>query len=216
MKIGHMLKIFLPALFLLGLIFFVRIIQYEPLYPEVVTSPTTEDSVKKAPTIPIYPEDIIIGLKNASKTLIVFGDFGCENCKMEYELLHQIIKENPTKLKVIWKGLPVTTFPYSTELANTYAFCAAKQEKFEIFAELAFANSTSLNEQTLDALIKETDIDLSDIKTCIHSQQTTASVQKTKDIAEALGIQSVPTVFFNNVQVNTPTSIEEWKGVLAL
>lgn len=213
MKLRHILFIFLPAIFLVALTLFIRLVQYNPIDPPIPE--TAAEEIKKS-TIPIFPEDPILGLKTAPQTLILFGDFGCENCKVEYELLHTILEQYPNKVKVIWKGLPVITLPFNTELAQKYGFCAHKQNKFESFASFAFENSSSLSEATLKSISTQVELNESQLKTCLIDPGTSEYIQKTKDLAQVLNIQTVPTVFLNNVQISSPQSVEEWKAALSL
>lgn len=211
MKIKHLLLIFLPAIALLIIIFFVRVVQYEPLNPKISASEN-----KDASAIPIFPEDPILGNKKAPTAVIVFADFGCEECKNEYAILRDLLITYPEKVKVIWKGLPVTKFPYDSELANLYGFCANKQNKFAEMADVLFVNQLSLTEDTLKNLSEEVGLNTKTLASCVQSQESKTALQKTKDLAEILKIQAVPAVFLNNNQIPAPKSIEEWKTALSL
>ena len=214
MMTRHFFYIFVPAILFLSLIFFVRIIQYQPL--DQTTETPTEIAVQKTFSIPIFPEDPIVGLKNASKTIIVFGDFSCENCAHEYDLLKQIMQEYPNKVKIVWKGLPIKTVPFNSETAQKHGFCANKQHIFEAWIDAAFAHGESLDDATLTTLGSDTGLDTKQLATCLESKETADYIQKTKDLAQVLNIQSVPTLFFNNAQIASPQTIEEWKTLLSL
>ncbi len=217
MSIKHLLFIFLPALLLLSIFFFIRVIQYHPLNPTPVsnTLPDIDKSNAKG-VIPLFPEDPILGPKNASKTLIVFGDFGCESCKEEFTLLQELMLQNPGKLKIIWKGLSVEKVPIDTTLAVQYGFCASKQNKFSEWSEIAFANSTALSEENLPALAEQIGLNAKTLTSCLSAPDTTSYMKKIEQLAEALSIQTVPTIFFNNTQINPPTSVDGWKALLSL
>lgn len=214
MKIRQLLMIFIPALVLLVLFLFIRVVQYEPLNPTLEQN-TDQENIDTS-VIPLFPEDPIIGDKKASASIVVFADFGCDQCKNEYALFQQILAEYPSKVKMIWKGLPVTKFPYDSTLSHSYAFCAHKQGKFPAFANIVFENNFSLNEENLNDIALAADLDVSRLQTCAQSQEPAQHMEKNKQIARLLNIQSVPTMFLNNKQIPNPQTVDEWKALLSL
>jgi protein-disulfide isomerase len=209
-----LLFLFIPAIIIACFTLFIRVIQYQPLYPKIENYDklNTHESL----TIPIYLEDPIIGDKKAGKTIIAFEDFACEGCKIQSIILDQLLQKNPGKLKIIWKGLPVNQFPYPSELAHKYAFCANEQEKFIEFQKLAFTNGDNLSAEILDIIISQLDIKESKFKTCLESNDPQKHITQTEQLGMVLNIQSVPTFFMNNKQIETPTNIEGWETLLKL
>lgn len=214
MKTSHSFLIFIPAILFVAFILFIRIVQYEPLVPD--NQKTLEEQQKERSVIPIFNEDPLLGDKKAAHTVILFSDFGCEACKNEFGLLKQIIRESPQKVKVIWKGLPVKKFPFDSEMAEKYGFCASKQGKFEQWADSAFENNDALSTQNLIDLSKEIGLDQNNLQACLDAKTTADYMQKTKDLASVLKVQAVPAVFLDNNQITAPKILEDWKAALSL
>lgn len=213
LKTKHILYIFLPALVVVGIALFVRIIQYQPLFPKI------DPEQAKNPTaliIPIFPDDIIIGQKKAPITLVAFEDLGCESCKAEDDMLALLLAKYPEKLKIVWKGLPVAVFPYPTETAQKYAYCANKQKKFNEFKDYAYANLDNLSDATLDGIVDKVEINKTKLKECVAEDTTNQYLTRIKELANSLNIQSVPTFFLNNKQIPSPQSEEGWILLLGL
>lgn len=208
----QMLLIFLPAFVVVGLGLFLQTRRYEPLLPK---SGAGSESTKLY-SIPILPEDPIIGSPLAPLTIINFADFGCDHCKDEMALLDTVLKQYPNKLKIIWKGLPATRFPYPSDLSHDYAYCANAQGKFTAFANAVFAHNESLTADRLDALAAASQLDKGKLARCLSSNAPAAYRDKTAALASALKIQAVPAVFIQNKQVDTPTTLEGWKVLLGL
>lgn len=206
--------IFLPAIIIASFTLFIRVIQYQPLYPKVENY--QDSNTVGNFTIPIYSEDPIIGSKKSSKTIMAFEDFACEGCKIQFTLLEQLLSKHPNKIKIIWKGLPVSKFPHSSETAHKYAFCANEQNKFDEFQKLAFTNSNNLSTQILDIIVDQIDIKKSNFKNCLESEAPNNHIEKTEQLGILLNIQSVPTIFIDNKQTETPTSLEGWEALLKL
>ncbi len=214
MKLKQLLLIFIPAFCLMALILFIRIVQYEPLYSTPKNQ--SENTSEEKSSIPIFPEDPILGDKKAASNVLIFADFGCEHCKSDYDIIKELITQYPKKVKVIWKGLPVTKFPYNSEPAHRVAFCAQKQGKFEPLADVFFENQTSLSPENIQTFATQVGLNQTELATCVEAADTTSYIQKNKDLARLLNIQAVPAVFLNNNQIPTPQSLEEWKTVLSL
>lgn len=206
--------VFIPALLLGSLALFIQIIRYQPLYPDPITPPTTEDD--RPFIIKLNPDDPVLGNKRAPHTIVAFEDFSCGNCLTQHRLFTSLQAQYPDKVKIIWKGLPVQEFPYSSLDSIRYGYCAAEQNKFNEFASYAFENYTNLVIETLDIISEEVALDETDLAECLSSTRPNQWVQDTKQIAQTLNVRSVPTFFINNIQIKTPGSIEEWKQLFNL
>ncbi len=206
-----LILIFLPLIILASFALFIRIVQYEPLFP---TNPKNDENT--ALQVPIYPEDPITGDKKAPVTLIAFEDFACENCKLESELLGTIQKDYPNAIKIVWKILPITRFPVDSTLSAQYSYCANQQGKFEIFKSYAFENATNLTESVLETIATQIKLDTKKLDTCLKSAAGAPYLEATKTLAQSLHIQTLPTMFINNKQIETPKNIDGWKTLLGL
>lgn len=208
----QMIMIFLPAILVVSFGLFLQTRRYEPLLPKA-----NADSVStKLYNIPILPEDPIIGNPLAPLTIINFADFGCDHCKDEMALLDRILKQYPNKLKIIWKGLPVTRFPYPSDLSHDYAYCANAQGKFAAFANAVFAHNESLTADSLNSLADASQLDKGKLTSCLSSSAPATYRDKTATLASTLKITGVPAVFIQDKQVDTPTTLEGWKVLLGL
>lgn len=216
LKTRHILLLFIPAILIVGIVFWFLVLQYEPLYPD--PEDAAEANRGASFTIPLLPQDPILGNPRAPKTIIVFEDLGCEACRSQSDMLRQLAVEYPGEFKVIWKLLSVTQFPYSTRPAHAYAYCANQQspEAFEAFTQMAFVNQTDLSSGTLTAIINQIDLDTDALTACAESEETKTYLDTTEQIARALNIQSVPAIFINNKQVQAPSVIQGWKTLLEL
>ncbi len=207
------LIIFIPALLIASVGLFIRVIQYEPLFPDIDEdeSENTEEFI-----IPIYPDDPIIGNKKSPITIVAFEDFSCPACKEQSSIFDELNTEFPNKIKIIWKGLPVSTFPYPSESAHLYAYCAHKQKKFEEFKQFAFTNGENLSDTILKSIADTMELNNNKLESCIINPESLAYIEKTKQIAQILNVRAVPTFFINNQQVDHPTTREGWKMYLNL
>jgi protein-disulfide isomerase len=211
LKTRHLIFLLIPAFLILALAIFVRVIQYQPLTP-----PTEEQKKENNLTaVPIMPEDPILGNKKAPNTIIAFEDFGCDACKYQTNLLNQLLEKYPNKVKIIWKGLSVVSFPYPTTLAHQYAHCANKQGKFAEFKNQTFGTSDNLSAENLNLIVEALKLDTTKLTQCLSLTETKNYLSETENIARFFNIQSVPTFFINNQQITNPTSLEGWEAIIS-
>lgn len=208
----QLLFIFLPAIAVVGFAFFVRVIQYEPLYPKE-TANTNEPATFQ---VPIHPSDPILGDKKASVTVIAFEDFSCESCKAEQAILDELLRLYPKKLKVILKGVPASHFPFDTRMAHEYAYCANQQGKFNEFMHMAFVNSENLSPETVQTIATQIPLNDKKLTACLESGEAQQYVAYNEQIATALNVQAVPAMFIDNSQVNPPGTVEGWQELLGI
>ncbi|MBU0660681.1 DsbA family protein [Patescibacteria group bacterium] len=207
------LKIFIPAVLIVLLALTIRIFQYEPQFPKI-----TEKEAQTGLNIPIFPQDPLLGNKKAPQTIIVFEDMACTHCAEQFEIFQTLLEQYPNQVKIIWKGLPIAKFPYDTNEAHAYAYCAKEQKQFIPFVQYAFVNGDNLSTQTLDLIVQQVEsLDAKKLSTCLTKEQTNIDtyIAGNVDIARQLDIKSVPATFINHKQV-VATSLDEWKAILNL
>jgi protein-disulfide isomerase len=216
LKTHKVLLILLPAILIATLALFVRFIQYRPLIPKELRDRAQNQTQQTGINIPLYSDDPIVGNKKAPTTLIIFSDFGCEHCRALSVTLDELLAKYPDKIKIIWKGLSVTKFPYSTETALRYAFCANRHEKFAEFAKFAYANYNQLTSQTLKSIVTNVGLNEKKLNDCLSLAEIEDYNKRNELLGMALNIQIVPTIFFNNKQINPPADLAGWEAVLGL
>lgn len=210
MSTKKLLFIFIPALLLVGLALFITILRYEPLFPK------PKDKTAEVFTIPVSAEDTMIGLKRAPKTIVAFEDFSCPSCRQNSAILDDLIAQHPTTVKVVWKSLPVTTFPYPSEPVAKYGWCAQKQGKFVEFRDQAFANADNLSDKTLASIATAITLNEKDLTNCLANPKTQQYLDSVKTLATLLNIQSVPTFFVDSKQVQAPQTVAGWEELLKI
>lgn len=166
--------------------------------------------------IALSPTDPIIGQRNAPKQIIAFADLGCESCKEQNTFINDFLDVHGETVKIIWKGLSVTRFPYPSDEATYYAFCAHKQGKFELFKEYAYANNENLSPIILEAIAQEIGLDIPGLETCLATDEPEQKLAETQSLALSLGIESVPALFYNNKPMNVPNTLDAWEQFLEI
>lgn len=196
-----------------GLGVFVQWLRYEPLYP----GKTSSQESAALNIIPLFPDDPLLGFSRAPVTVVAFMDLGCPSCREDTRVFMKLIEKRPQKLRLVWKGLPTTRVPYSSDVALIHAWCAAKFGKFAEFLSAAIEQGDAILE---DAVLRETrssvGLQTAAFEQCLSGREATSAAERTAEIAKTAGIQRVPTIFINNKQIQPPSSVEEWETLLGL
>ncbi|PIR03845.1 MAG: hypothetical protein COV59_04220 [Candidatus Magasanikbacteria bacterium CG11_big_fil_rev_8_21_14_0_20_39_34] len=212
-KPRHLVVIFIPAIILIIWILYGFLSKN---YQDAVKLKEIYDRDNSLDLIPILPGDPLIGNPRAATNIIVFEDFGCDGCAAQTALLDQLLEKYPDKFNIIWKGLPVTHFPDSSEEVHSYAYCANKQGRFSAFKDIAFANNKNLSTENLKIISDTIHLDPKELDDCLHSEFPKEKIKQVQDLAYTLNIASVPTIFIDNKEVLPQDSLEGWEAYFEL
>ena len=212
MKIKNLIFLLIPAIAVAGFALFLSISQYEPTYAEPASNQNKTENVTFAA---IFPEDPIMGNLKAPKTIVAFEDFGCGRCRDQMKTFNELLEKYPNQVKIIWKSLDVTRFPYSSELAHSYAYCANTQKKFTEFKN-NLLTLENIDEDNLKTGATLTELDKSLLDNCLKSEEVKIYKEKNRQLATTLGVNTVPTIFIDNKAIQEPLTLEGWEALLSL
>jgi protein-disulfide isomerase len=126
-------------------------------------------------------------------------------------LLEQVLKQNPTNVKVVFKNLPLKNHNLAGPAAAA-ALAAQEQGKFWQYHDLLFAEA-KLDPDSFVKIAKKLRLDLDQFNKDRESPMLQEKL--TKDVAEAntLGITGTPAVFVNGRKLNE-RSVEELQRMI--
>ena len=144
-----------------------------------------------------------LGKKDAPVTLVVFSDFQCPFCSKVQPLLEEALKNNPDKLKVVFKHLPLQMHKQARPAALA-AIAADEQGKFWQMHDKLFASSKNLSKENIEKAAEEIGLDMEKFKKDVASAETEAKLKKDMTDAGKAGVGGTPTLFINGRQVKGP------------
>jgi protein-disulfide isomerase len=143
------------------------------------------------------------GPERAPVTLVLFSDLECPYCANFSRMLEQYERENPGKLRVIYRNSPLPMHPWAKEAARS-GICVAQQssEAFWRFQSFLFARQKETSADNLGVMIDRflqtmPDAQRAKYTECMATPYPDARLQQ--DLAEvnAFHIHSTPTMFIN-------------------
>jgi len=152
------------------------------------------------------------GSPSAKITLIEFADYECPHCKRFQPVLHQILDEFRSDVKLYFKHYPLPQHT-NARLAAEAAVAAQKQGKFWQFQDRLWEKSDELTPAEIEKAAKETGLDVTKFRQDMASEPTKARVQKDRSDGAAAGIQATPTLYINGREYTDgrdTDSLREW------
>lgn len=125
---------------------------------------------------------------------VEFGDYQCRYCVEQHRLLQRLLAEHPdAELWHVHSPLPIHRH---AEPAARAAICAEEQEKFREMHNRLYDTSPEWGEVVDWAVhAKAAGVpDLEAFRSCLNSEQTSARLDRAKDLARELGITATPSL----------------------
>lgn len=154
----------------------------------------------------ISPRDVVLGDPKAPVTFIEYGDYQCPFCARFFKDTEPLIRENyikTGKVKMVFRNFQFLG-PESVSAAEA-AECAKDQGKFWTYHDALYAaelkdgqeNNGNLRKELFIDLAKNAGLDVNIFASCYDGGKYAGQVQKDTADAQALGVNSTPTVFVN-------------------
>jgi protein-disulfide isomerase len=152
------------------------------------------------------------GSPGAKITLVEFADYECPHCKRFQPVLHQILDEFRSDVKLYFKHYPLPQHN-NARLAAEAAVAAQKQGKFWQFQDKIWEKSDELTPAEIEKAAKDVGLDVAKFRQDMASEPVKARVQKDRSDGAAAGIQATPTLYINGREYTDgrdSDSLREW------
>ena len=137
------------------------------------------------------------GPANAPVTIVEFADFECPFCGGFYPTLKLVEKNYADKVRLVYRQFPITTIHPNAQKAAEASLCANDQQKFWEFYDSLFSDQSHLDIASLKQRAQALGLNTATFNTCLDSGSQAATIQKDRDEAQKIGVNSTPTVFIN-------------------
>jgi predicted DsbA family dithiol-disulfide isomerase len=137
------------------------------------------------------------GPANAPVTIVEFADFECPFCGAFYPTLKQVEKNYTDKVRLVYRQFPLTNTHPNAQKAAESSLCANEQRRFWDFYDALFSDQSRLDVPSLKQRAQALGLNVAAFNTCLDSGSQAAAIQKDRDDARRMGVNSTPTVFIN-------------------
>jgi protein-disulfide isomerase len=151
------------------------------------------------------------GSDDARIKLVEFFDYACPHCQQFNPQMHQIVADKGGQIGVYFLMFPIESRHPDSRSAAQAVLAASQQGKFKEMHDKLFEASPRHNRDQVTGYAKELGLDLAKFA----KDYDAAHAQVTRDLAqgESAGVDSTPTLFFNDRKYEGPMHpkyIEMW------
>jgi len=165
----------------------------------------------KPPSLKPVSEDLLItdhtyvkGPKDASVTLVEFGDFECSACQTFYPIVNYILENNANELKFAYRHFPLPQHKYARKVAEASQI-AGESGKFWEYYDLVYKQQ-NLSEEDLIKYAKALGLDTDKFTSDLRNGTFASIINSDVKDGNKLGINSTPTFYLNGKKMVLKTT----------
>lgn len=181
----------------------------------------TESTSKNEPVeVTVSLNDHIRANKDATVTLVEFGDFQCPACAAYEGIVQKVVADNAQDIRFVFRHFPLTAIHQNALLASKYAEAAAIQGKFWEMHDVLYDKqqdwSASLGAKALfEGYAKTLGLDVVKLSSDAMSKEVESKILAQYKEGVRLGVQGTPTFFINGQKLESnPRSVEEFTKLI--
>lgn len=177
---------------------------------------TTNDKVED---ISILKTDHVRGAANGTVTLVGFGDYQCPACAAYEPLVKQVIEDNKTILKFVFKNFPLTQIHSNAMIGAKAAEAAGMQGKFWEMHDMLYEKQRewSLGMNARDIIMSYAatlKLDTNKFSNDMNSKAVEEKILAETREAMKLEVPGTPTFFLNGKRIESPSSLEAFDKLI--
>ncbi len=142
------------------------------------------------------------GPKDATLTIVEFGDLQCPACKVAQPNINKLMEEEP-KARLVFQNFPLETLHNWAMTGAKYVDCLGRQNDVAVwkFIGLVYDHQSEVTaenvNQMLKGYVKEAGGDPDAVAACVAKPETEKRVRESAALGEKLAVTSTPTFFVN-------------------
>jgi Na+/H+ antiporter NhaA/predicted DsbA family dithiol-disulfide isomerase len=166
--------------------------------------------------VPVDPDvDHIRGPRDASVTIVEYGDFECPYCGRAESVIRELLADYGD-IAYVWRHLPLTDVHARAQLAAEASEAAHRQGRFWDMHDLLLDHQDALRPKDLLSYAEELGLDTDRLESDLREHRTAARVARDIDSADLSGVSGTPTFFVNGRRHYGPYDIDTLSKVARL
>lgn len=139
-----------------------------------------------------------IGSESALVQIIIFSDYECPFCKRVNPVFNRILDMYDDEVALIYRHMILENIHPNATKAALAVECASAQGIFKAYHDEVYQHVESLSQEPWLNIAKSVGVpDLNMFKNCLAQKKFMDRIQSDNEVAESLGLQSIPTVIIN-------------------
>jgi len=186
--------------------------RYEQQQQTLESERLKEALAAAGPELIADPADPVLGNPDGDVTLVEFFDYRCGYCKRMTGTLAQLIEEDGN-LRVVMKEFPILS--RESVVAAHAAMAAVRQGKYEAFHFALMKDGGSFTDGEVMAIAESVGLDTARLASDMRDPNIAAALQRTKALAESIGINGTPAFIIGDTMIPGATSLEALRAQIA-
>lgn len=166
-------------------------------------------------SVPVEPDDHILGHPDAPHTLVVFSDFECEKCAWFDRYARHLSGQFPDSLRIVFKHCPISPrcnpsikkqfhyFACDAALAALAARQVGTPAQAAEYYELLYKRAQSLVSRPYGGIATSIGIDPAALERAMAEESTARRLGRDVELATSLGVSGTPTLFLDGRKLFT-------------
>lgn len=164
---------------------------------------------------PIRSSDPSRGSTSTEALVIVeFADYNCLYCRLMEPEIRQVMQAFPTKIRLVWRDLPLNAAQADGLLPAVAGRCAQEQGKFWEMHDALFG-SPKLDRKGVDTAASAIKLNKAVFDTCLDSNRHEAAIREEVALARSSGIGGSPTFFVGRQAINGYIKAQDLADLIA-
>jgi protein-disulfide isomerase len=152
--------------------------------------------------IGVTSDDHIKGPRNASVTLVEYGDYQCPVCGAAFWVLRDLFDRFQPDLRFVFRNFPLTEIHPHAMIAAEAAEAAGARGKFWPMHDLIFENQQDLSAEQLVAYAVSLDLDGDELMKDLSTHRHVEKIRRDFMGGVRSGVNGTPTIFINGYRFN--------------
>lgn len=142
------------------------------------------------------PDQIVVGNPDGDVTLVEFFDYNCGYCRAAVPDMAALLAEDPN-LKIVLKEFPILSNE-SIDAARVGVLVSKTEADYWAFHQTLFSSRGKVDKAVALQAAAEQGLSQIDLELRMSEEQVARTIQKSYEIAQALGITGTPTYIIGN------------------
>ncbi len=160
------------------------------------------------------------GGPEAPHTLVEYSDFQCPACKAYQPMIQQLVKENPDKVRLVYRHYPLRSIHPNAQAAAEAAEAANKQGKFWEMHDMLFNTQNDWSslrspKSKFEEYARSLGLNTEQFKADMSSKEVSTKIDADYQSGTQSGVKGTPTFFLDGKMITSPQSYEEFKALVS-
>lgn len=158
-------------------------------------------------TVPISASDHVQGDKNATVTLVEYGDYECSYCGEAHQIVKNAQAQMGDKLRFVFRNFPLSdVHPHAAHAAEA-AEAADAQGQFWPMHDKLYENQQNLEDADLISYANQLGLDEKKFAAGMEAGKSDAKIQADFEGGAESGVNGTPSFFINGARFDG-----DWQG----